>query len=72
MASTANAVMLGLANAISCATLTARGQCGQVGVVNTCTFVGVVTAATRFKLSSDSIEGRPPTSSTAWMSDMNS
>ena len=40
VASTANAVMCGLANAISCASMTARGQCGQVGVVNTCSVIG--------------------------------
>jgi hypothetical protein len=35
VASTAYAVMLGFAKAISCARLTARGQCGQLGVVKT-------------------------------------
>src|SRR5436190_3636943 len=65
VASTANAVMFGFANAISCASATARGQCGHVGVVNTCIVVGDDTAATRFRLSSDNTDGRPPTSSTA-------
>src|SRR4051812_29389602 len=65
VASTAKAVMLGLANAISCATLTARGQCGHVGVVNTRTVTGEDTAATRVRLSADNVPGTPPTSSTA-------
>ena len=47
VASTANAVMFGLANAISGERLTARGQCGQVGVVNTCIVVGLSMAAMR-------------------------
>src|SRR4029077_4294849 len=34
VASTSYAVMLGFDSAISCARLTARGQCGHVGVVN--------------------------------------
>src|SRR5580765_5948373 len=65
VASTANAVMLGLANAISCATATARGQCGHVGVVKTWTVVGSCTPAISLRLSSESIDGRPPTSSIA-------
>ena len=38
--STATAVMCGLANAISCASVTARGQWGHVGVVKTWMVVG--------------------------------
>ena len=51
--------MFGFANAISCATLTARGQCGHVGVVNTRTVTGVSTAAMSARLSADSVDGAP-------------
>jgi hypothetical protein len=51
VASTANAMMFGLANAISLARATALGQCGQVGVENTWMVVGVVTASTRTRFS---------------------
>ena len=64
--------MCGFANAISCARFTARGQCGQVGVVNTWTVIGVSTAATSERLSADSVEAPPPTSSIAWISETNS
>src|SRR6185295_173482 len=50
VASTAYAVMCSLANAISCERLTARGQCGQVGVENTWIVVGVVTSDQQHRL----------------------
>jgi hypothetical protein len=40
--------MFGFAKAISCARLTARGQCGHVGVVKTWIIIGWSTAAASF------------------------
>src|SRR5437773_10527811 len=64
--------MFGFAKAISCARLTARGQCGQVGVVNTCIVTGLSTVAIRWRLLVDRFDPEPPTSSTACTSEMNS
>lgn len=72
VASTANAVMCLLANAISCARLTARGQCGHVGVENTWIVTGLSTAAIRWRFSSVRCEPAPPTRRMACTSEMNS
>ena len=64
--------MFGLANAISFARLTARGQCGQVGVENTRIVTGVPTADTRWRFASVKLEPCPPTSRIACTSETNS
>ena len=72
VASTQAAVMWGLSNAIRWARLTARGQCGQVGVTNTSIVVGSWRPAMSFLFSSLSPESSPPARMTASTSDMNS
>jgi len=72
VASTAYAVTLQFAHAISCASVTALGQCGHVGVEKTCRFIGRSMATIFSRLSFESIDGPPPTSRIALMSEMNS
>ncbi len=72
VASTANDVICGLANAISLARLTARGQYGQLGVVKTRMVRGASTAARRARLASDRCDAPPPARRIASTSDTNS